>query len=64
VQAALLLLGIAKNGDEDDGGFEIAADINVRNRDEADIIDVELAADGLASKVRAPVHVGGWAWFR
>jgi hypothetical protein len=50
LQAALLLVGIAEDANEHDGGPEIAAHVNVVDRDEADIVDVELAADGLANR--------------
>ena len=43
-------LGVAEDGDEDDGGFQIAADINVVDGDEADVVDVKFAADGLANR--------------
>jgi hypothetical protein len=52
LQAVLLLVGVAEDGDENDSRFQITTDVNVVDGDKADVVDVELAADGLAN--RAP----------
>ena len=43
-------VGVAEDADEDDGGFEIAAHVNVVDGDQADVADVKFAADGLANR--------------
>jgi hypothetical protein len=48
VEGALLLTGAAEDTDENHGGFEVAADVNVIDRNEADFIDIEFTPDGLA----------------
>jgi hypothetical protein len=48
LKAALLLVRVAKDADEDDGGFQIAGDIHVVDGDQARVADVKFAADGLA----------------
>ena len=45
---------------------QIAAHIHVVDGDEADVVDVKFAADGLANRALQqfahPFDVGGWAW--
>ena len=48
LDAALLLVGVAENADEDDGGFEVAGHIHVVDGNQAAFVDVKFAADGLA----------------
>ena len=48
-QTVSLLIGTAKDADENDGRFQIARDIHVIDRDQADAVHREFAADGLAN---------------
>ena len=47
-EATLLLVGAAKNADEDDRGMQVAGDVHVVDSDQAGLADLELAADGFA----------------
>ena len=47
-EAALLLVGIAQNADEHDGGMQIAGHIHVVDGDQAGFADLEFAADDFA----------------
>ena len=48
LEAAFLLVRVAQDADEHDGGFQIACDIHVVDGDQARVADVKFAADGLA----------------
>ena len=49
-QAALLLVGVAEDADEDDGGLQVAGAVHVVDGDQAGLAHVEFAADGLADR--------------
>jgi hypothetical protein len=46
--AAFLLLGIAKDAHEDNGGFQVAGDIDVVDSDKAGFGDGQLLPNGFA----------------
>src|SRR5208337_4902076 len=48
LKAALLLVGIAENTDENRRRLEVTSQVHVVDRDQAGFADVKFAADGLA----------------
>ncbi len=49
LEAVLLLFGIAEDADKNDCRFYVAGDVHIVDGDQADFVDVKLAADGLAN---------------